>query len=83
MNTASNMVVFAKKNTLNSPEYEVMMTVSNNSTAISVIIVPPMLTTTGSSFVMFNRLAMGYETRVCVENMQANSSEAGMLKLKM
>ena len=79
--TESDMIVFIQKNMSKLPVYDVVIMVSINSTAVSVIIVPPMLTTTGSNFVTFNRLAMGYETSVCVENMQASSNEAVMLNL--
>lgn len=70
------MVNSIQKKKVKSPLARAVITTSSRRTRVSVMIVPPMITLTGSILVILNRLMIGYEIRVWVENILATKSEA-------
>ena len=74
-NKVKSNIIFTQKRKSSSPFVEAEITASNRSTAVSVMIVPPIVMVTASLRVIPIRLAIGYEIRVCVENILARRSE--------
>ncbi len=72
-------IIRIQKNAVKVPSLAAEIKAKSNRTAVSVIIVPPMVIVTASLRVIPSLLTIGYEIRVWVENILAMSSEASRL----
>ena len=75
-NADIDSIILIQKKTVKEPPVAAEIKASKMSTAVSVIIVPPIVMVTASERVIPKRLAIGYEIKVWVEKMLAVSSEA-------
>ena len=69
--TTSETIIRIQKIISSDPFVEPTITASTISTAVSVMIVPPTVTVTDSSFEIPRLLTIGYEIKVWVENILA------------
>ena len=75
-NTDIESIILIQKKAVNEPPVAAEIKASNMSTAVSVIIVPPIVMVTASERVIPNRREIGNEINVWVEKMLAVSKDA-------